>query len=141
MANLVQTTDYILMDEPCLQMDERNLVATDGHGWRRYQRFIVLRSERPAEHVIDMGPRESFTHEELLVRGAVQDPTTGRVEVLHTVGELKDIADYMREKPALSTTRDARDIWGEYFKQLENAQKLVTATSTYGPGGSTIRGS
>lgn len=126
------------MDEPCLQLEEMNKPGPPGKGWRRYQRVIVVRNDRPAEYEVDLGAREDFDHEEINVQGAVQDAVTGKVEILHTVAELKEIADFLRAEPKLSF--DRRDIWKEYFDGLENRIKLATATSTFGPGGPLVRG-
>ena len=105
---------------------------------RRFQIILVLRNGALAEYRTDLGPASEFTTPEFRIIGGVVDEITGRGEILHTVGELKDIATEMheREAPALRP----RDIWQEYFDLSEEKAKSAVGYTIFGPGGSTIRG-
>ena len=105
---------------------------------RRFQIILVIRNDALAEYRIDLGPASDFTIPEFRIPGGIVDESTGRGEILHTVGELKDIATAMheREAPALRP----RDIWQEYFDLSEEKAKSAVGYTIFGPGGSTIRG-
>lgn len=86
------------MDEPCLLLSEQHLQAPGSRGWRRYQILHVMRGDKPAEFRRDMGPASKFKHvDPFRIPGGARDADTGRYHVEHTVGELIDIADFLRE--------------------------------------------
>ena len=94
---IYQGTSYALNDEPCLGLYELNFKAPDQRSRRRYQIIVVIRDDKPAEYTHDMGLASKFKGiDQFRVPGGVTNEKTGRIEILHTVGELKDIADYMR---------------------------------------------
>lgn len=96
---LYQATDYILFDEPCYGLYELNYKSPDQHTRRRYQIIIVMRNDKPAEYRKDMGSVKKFKGlDQFRIPGGVQNETTGRFDIVHTVGELMDIADYLRVK-------------------------------------------
>ena len=99
----------------------------------------VIRYDKPAKHMLDMGPYESFTTSEFHLPGAVKDERTGSVTIVHTVGELQDIANALRDQQQ-EETAPRRYIWQDYFNQLDQQKRLKSGHSTFGPGGSTVRG-
>ena len=96
---LVGTT-YTLLDEPCLELKELNLKSPDQRSRRRYQIITVIRNDKPAEFRKDLGLAKKFKHDQIRIPGGVVDEITGRIFIEHTVGQLLDIANYIRMKPA-----------------------------------------
>ena len=105
---------------------------------RRFQIILVIRDNDLAEYRIDLGPSSNFTAPEFRIPGGIVDELTGRGEILHTVGELKDIAIEMRERGVPTLPR--RDIWQEFYDQQEEKEKSAIGYTIFGPGGSTVRG-
>ena len=105
---------------------------------RRFQIILVIRDNDLAEYRIDLGPSSDFTAPEFRIPGGIVDEITGRGEILHTVGELKDIAIEMRERGVPTLPR--RDICQEFYDQQEENEKSAIGYTIFGPGGSTVRG-
>lgn len=98
MAGLALATTHVSNDEPCLYLNEVHLQSPGSRGWRRYQVLIVMRGDRPAEFRTDMGPAERFKDvQPFRIPGGAVDEQTGRFHIEHTVGELVDLANYLRE--------------------------------------------
>jgi len=135
--SLLPATLEVSYDELAFNLSELIQPAPVGAP-RRFQIILVIRNDALAEYRIDLGPASSFTTPEFRIPGGVVDEITGRGEILHTVGELKDIATEMheREAPALRP----RDIWQEYFDLSEEQAKSAVGYTIFGPGGSTVRG-
>ena len=83
-------------NEPCFNLSELNQKSPDGKSWRRFQIALVIRDGSFAEWRRDMGPAETFTANQFRIPGGVIDSKTGQVEILHTIEELWDIADHLR---------------------------------------------
>ena len=105
---------------------------------RRFQIILVIRDNDLAEYRIDLGPSSDFTAPEFRIPGGIVDEITGRGEILHTVGELKDIAIAMRERGVPTLPR--RNIWQEFYDLQEEKEKSAVGYTIFGPGGSTVRG-
>ena len=136
---MVLLIDEVSPDEPCLRLSELYQLDENNSKLRRYQVTYVIRYDKPAKHMLDMGPYESFTTSEFHLPGAVKDERTGSVTIVHTVGELQDIANALRDQQQ-EETAPRRDIWQDYFNQLDQQKRLMSGHSTFGPGGSTVRG-
>ena len=136
---MVLLIDEVSPDEPCLRLSELYQLDENNSKLRRYQVTYVIRYDKPAKHMLDMGPYESFTASEFHLPGAVKDERTGSVTIVHTVGELQDIANALRDQQQ-EETAPRRDIWQDYFTQLDQQKRLMSGHSTFGPGGSTVRG-
>jgi hypothetical protein len=136
---MVLLIDEVSPDEPCLRLSELYQLDENNSKLRRYQVTYVIRYDKPAKHMLDMGPYESFTTSEFHLPGAVKDERTGNVTIVHTVGELQDIANALRDQQQ-EETAPRRDIWQDYFNQLDQQKRLMSGHSTFGPGGSTVRG-
>ena len=136
---MVLLIDEVSPDEPCLRLSELYQLDENNSKLRRYQVTYVIRYDKPAKHMLDMGPYESFTTSEFQLPGAVKDEQTGHVTIVHTVGELQDIANALRDQQQ-EETAPRRDIWQDYFNQLDQQKRLMSGHSTFGPGGSTVRG-
>ncbi len=136
---MVLLIDEVSPDEPCLRLSELYQLDENNSKLRRYQVTYVIRYDKPAKHMLDMGLYESFTTSEFHLPGAVKDERTGNVTIVHTVGELQDIANALRDQQQ-EETAPRRDIWQDYFNQLDQQKRLMSGHSTFGPGGSTVRG-
>ena len=136
---MVLLIDEVSPDEPCLRLSELYQLDENNSKLRRYQVTYVIRYDKPAKHMLDMGPYESFTTSEFHLPGAVKDERTGSVTIVHTVGELQDIANALRDQKQEEVS-PRRDIWQDYFTQLDQQKRLMSGHSTFGPGGSTVRG-
>lgn len=133
MSQLIAGTSAVSMDEPCLGVSELNLQSPGSRGWRRYQVIRVVRNDQPAEMRRDLGPMTSFTVEEFRIPGGVVEETTGRIYIEHTVGELLDIAEYLRlgdfERPQLQPD----DLVKRYHDNIERQQAQAVNRSAFGP--------
>jgi hypothetical protein len=138
LSPIKQAVDAVSLDEPCLRLTEMHSLAPNKGGWHRYQTITVMRNDRPATCTRDLGHRDQFEASEFHIPGGVVDEYTGRITILHTVGELIDIADHMRDRRENFTL--TRDIWADYAEQVDQKQRLTSGRSTYGPGGSVTRG-
>lgn len=121
------------MDEPCFQLSEVNLQSgLPGVGWRRYQFLYVVRGDKLAEYRQDMGPAGDFTAPQFRIPGGVQNEQTGYCEILHTVGELRDIADDQRDRPAsIFGDIEPTDLWGDWFAEKEEKWRWRNRASTF----------
>ena len=114
--SLLPATLEVSYDEPAFYLSE--LVQPSPLGApRRFQIILVIRNDAIAEYRVDLGSAKEFTTPEFRIPGGVVDESTGRGEILHTVGELKDIATEMhtRAAPVVQTP----DIWGDYYDYLD----------------------
>lgn len=91
-------THFLSIDEPCLGLYEMVMQSTGSRGFHRYQIFKVIRDgDKIAEYQRDMGDSDQWEGvEQFRIPGGVQDEDTGRIYIEHTVGELIDIAEWLR---------------------------------------------
>ena len=123
MSKLISAAIEVHLDEPAFNLSEVNLQAPDNSGWRRYQIIYVVRGERMAEYREDLGPKDNFAADSFRIPGGVWDANTKRMEVLHSVGELREIAEYVRLGPTVKPHIEKRDLVHEYNDHMD---KLVT---------------
>ncbi len=91
-------TNYVLDDEPCIGLYEMEEQAPDSKGFHRYQIIHVMRNDELAEYRKDLGLAKKFKHDSIRIPGGAR--MKGVFYIEHTVGELRDIADAVRNKPA-----------------------------------------
>ena len=99
MPKLVVGAAGITDDEPALALYELNLKTPDERARHRYQIVMVIRGDKPAEFRIDLGDAKKFKHDQIRIPGGARDDATGKFHIEHTVGELKDIARWVRDNP------------------------------------------
>jgi len=129
---ILPTTLFSRKDEPCVLLVEVNRLSPDNRGMRRYQIVVVVRNDRPAEFRTDMGP--ATEDEQFRVLGCVEDEVTGHVEVLHTVEELREIADYLRDRRSGWTQEiEAHDLVRGYHNYMEELPLVLRHVSVSGP--------
>jgi hypothetical protein len=123
MSKLISAAIEVHLDEPAFNLSEVNLQAPDNSGWHRYQIISVVRGEKMAEYREDLGPKDSFTADSFRIPGGVWDSNTRRIEVLHSVGELREIAEYVRLGPTVKPVIQNRDLVHDYNEHMD---RLVT---------------
>ena len=108
---------------------ELNLQSPGNSGHRRYQVVIVVRNDRPAEFRLDLGPVTG--DEEFRIMGCVEDDR--HMEVLHTVAELREIADYLRERRSGWTKQiEPTDLVKGYHDYMEELPLALRHSSISG---------
>lgn len=107
--------------EPAFNLSEMNLKAPGKLGVRRYRVVSVIRGDRLAEHFEDLGPADTFTASEFRIPGGVWDGK--HAEILHTVEELRSIADDMQH--TTPPTFQSRDLVEEFISNREQRTQLI----------------
>ena len=135
MPLLIAGTLVISPDEPCFGIAEVNLQSgLPGVGWRRYQIGYVVRQDKLAEFRRDLGPLDAFKCSQFRIPGGVIDGHTGKGEILHTVGELMDIADKLRAGQLGESSKvKPDDLLGKAIREAEEVQKRKRHVTTSGP--------
>jgi hypothetical protein len=113
-------TSTVSMDEWAYILYEVNKPAPDSRSVRRYRHIQVVRADRLAEYVQDMGPSDIF-REEFSIPGGVIDEKTGKFSPEHTVGELVTIAEQLYREPydMNEIEEDRLDLVGGYWDTVE----------------------
>ena len=126
------TTLVIKQDEPCFNLSELNqLSPPPNQKLHRYRVVLVIRDDRLAEYRHDLGPTENFTRPEFRIPGGVS-LGGGKVEILHTVAELQEIADHLRNEP-WSLPFQPADLTQEYYNYIDQLPRFRRHQSTFGP--------
>ena len=141
-AAIVPVALFVSMDEPCMGLYELNQMAPDSKSIRRYQIIRVLRGDRIAEYRKDLGSRTSFIAPEFRVPGGVIDTRTKRISIMHTVGELIDIANFQREGIIRQPDKPKpTDLVKGYHDHMDQKAKLRRKASSFGALHKVQRGS
>ena len=125
MSKLVSAAIEVHLDEPAFNLVEMNLQAPDSSGWRRYQIISVVRGQRLAEYREDLGAAKDFTADAFRIPGGVWDAATRRMEVLHSVGELREVAEAIRLGPTVRPEITPRDLVSEYHDHVDRLVATV----------------
>lgn len=155
MTVLETATIAITMDEPALSLWEGVLTAPDYRGRFRYQIIRVIRQDRPAEFRLNMGPDALWTGPDgfhipggdivlmdgtmIMIPAVIPYEKIRRITIVHTVGELRDMADIMRDAPSRLLQIEPRDMLSDLRTQNQDFLKWDRFVSTFGYGGQTIR--
>lgn len=133
-GDLIVATTEVTEDEPCLGLHEINLQSPGSKGFHRYQIAYVMRADRPAARFVDLGAARKFKAPQFRIPGGAKDPITGRYKIVHTVGQLRDIADDIRAKRAdLLADPNPVDFRQQLIDQSEQVRLLHRRASTSGP--------
>lgn len=134
---IVAETLAVSNDEPCFLLAELNLQSPGSRGWHRYQVLTVVRNDRLAQATVDLGPREQYAAAEFRVLGGVQDEVTGKIDILCTVGELRDLADVQRSGglPVPDHLLEPSDLLGAYHELRDRRRLANVQRSTFAAGG------
>ncbi len=93
--------------------------------------MYVVRADRLAEYREDMGPTKEFATREFRILGGVP-VGNGRYDILHTVGELCDIADAMHRK-VFDYEEEHKITGSSIYDYLEQLDRQRQRKSTFGP--------
>ena len=138
MAKLFPVTLAYRRDEPCFNLSELNQLTTGlNQVLRRFQIIIVVRDDSLAEYRVDLGLASDFKRPEFRIPGGVV-VGHGRIEILHTVAELQEIADNLRHTPFALPFAPA-DLTKEYYDYIDELPRLKKAQSTFGPTHALVR--
>ena len=133
MPLLMAETLVVTMDEPCFLLVEVNLQSPGSRGWHRYQILTVVRDEKLANARVDLGPAKDYIAPQFRVIGGVHDEHTGKTELLHTVGELVDIADFQRAGMIRQPEIQQSDLQDGYYKHRDAVRLASRRVSQFGP--------
>ncbi len=142
----------ISLDDPCISLKEWNMgygdllaaglfdeEAIDYSGKHRYQIILAVHGARPVKYVEDMGPEGNYPNPSpfIVLAGA---RVGNRFDCLHTVEWARETADELRRQPMDGIEVPVTDLVQRYIDETENSWAAAVGRSTFGPGGSTIRG-
>ena len=131
-GKVVVATNVVSMDEPCFGLSEVNLMSPGSRGVHRYQVLAVLRQGKLVSFMRDMGPISEFAGiQQFRVPGGIMDEATERYEILHTVGELYDIADYLRNGYSKPPDFTPGDLYRDLRLQKEEKARCYKRASTF----------
>jgi len=116
------TTNFISMDEPAILLYETNGPALDSQSLRRWRHILVVRNDKPADYVTDMGLASDFS-DELSIPGGVAEG--GRFVSVEKVGDLMDFADGLRNQPFDVEDIVLTDLEGGYHDVMEQRQLVL----------------
>lgn len=138
---MIVGTTYIKRDEYAVSLSEMDLLAPDFKSKHRYQLIYVIRDYNLAEYRTDLGPANSATPP-FRIMGAAIDGS--KIYFEHTVAELLDMADALREdtkrfKERLKELSEQSTLIPDIIDQVERNQRVIENKSVFGPGGSTQR--
>lgn len=91
-------THYVSENEPCFLYTELDDLPPKGK-LHRYRNIFVIRSDRIAKYIEDMGLSSKQKHDPCRILGGVIDPDTKRIFIEHTVAELRAIAAQLKARP------------------------------------------
>jgi hypothetical protein len=117
MANLIIGTDKVNEDEPCVSLKEQNEPSPFG-GRHRYQIIRVLRGQKIVEFRHDLGKAENFKANAFIIPGAGDDNIP-----VHKVGELVEIANYLRTEKPRHPEKPMQDLLAGYYYMMEAKRK------------------
>jgi hypothetical protein len=126
-------------NEKALLLVERNENRPDYKGFRRYLTIFVVRKDRLAKYMEDMGNSDLFAAPELQIPGG--DPGKPLGEWEETVAALKDYADDFREwLTQRRFERAVMDLQGGFHDQIDEEARALRALSQFGPLSNVQRG-
>jgi hypothetical protein len=115
MSRLILATDKVNEDEPCISLKE--LVENSPMGKKhRYQIIRVLRGDKIVEFRHDLGRANRFKAGQFIIPGCGEDNVP-----VERVGDLVEIADYMREQKPRHPEMPMQDLLSGYY-EVRNAQ-------------------
>lgn len=112
MSKLLYGTTFVRDNEPCLMLKEIARQSPNSKGFHRYQIIKVLRDDKIVEFEQDLGLSKNIRVDPFIIPGGVETKRGG--EILHNVGELRDIAEQVRntkfwDKKELAQNNDIRE--------------------------------
>jgi hypothetical protein len=99
-------TNWVNFNEPCYGLYELNYQSPGNKGFHRYQIVLVVRNDQITEYRKDLGKASKFKGvDQIRIPGGIRQ-ANGKIIIVHTVGELMDIADDLRAGKSLFDKRE-----------------------------------
>lgn len=118
---MIAGTDFVLEDEPCFALFERNIMPPDSRGVRRYEILHIIRNWTPYEYRRDMGLAadwEAKGIQEFRILGGILEDNI--LEAYETVGSMREQAHKIRGAPAMDIVELVQDgLWAELKSRPE----------------------
>ena len=128
---ITNRTPYVLADEKAMGLLEVELQTEDGKDTHRFQILSVIRNDKQANYVVDLGSRLKFPNPPLNIISYME----------HSVAELQDMANEARARSDVTkrlaelqeeSSKD-RNIIKEFLEQKERNSKIIANRSQLGP--------
>ena len=129
-------TRAVVDDEPCYVLAELNLPSRSGKSKSRFQVLRIVRDDRLVTAYVYLGPARTFKADQLLIPGGQVE--NGRGIAWHTVAELQEIADNLREQP-LHRETEPSDMQKAFQTMVEEKKRMLRKQSSFGPVGQLVR--
>ena len=128
-ADLTDQTPYVNEDEKVLGLQEVDLLTEDYKAVHRFQIIYVVRNDKPAKFVTDLGSTLLFPNPPLNIIDN------------GTVAEIRDMADDARGRSSVTArlaelqeeSATDKNIIKEFLEHKERLAKIVKNKSHYGP--------
>jgi len=114
MRQVIEATTVLFPDEAAWNLSEVNLMSPDGRGFHRYQVITVVRDDKLKDAHIDMGNEKQYNAMQFRI------PALG----CHTVAELRNIADYLRDLKPRQPEKTRTDLLILYAQYEETKRSL-----------------
>ena len=127
MNELVVAASVVKNDEPALRLEELNVQGIKGQGMQRRQFIHVIRDDKRAIWSEDLGDADSFHAPPFAIPSLME----------HTVGELREIADQLRESKQgadrIQELSEASTMLEDAIEQAEQRTLKMHRISVSGP--------
>lgn len=121
LALLIPGMHTLHPDEKCWSLYERDEITADFKQVRRMQTVRVIRGGRLVEFSVDLGPASAFTAAAFTIASMLED----------SVGEVRDIAEYMRSDHQADLQRVMDDQRDEGPSIVDRAIESAAQMQTY----------
>lgn len=127
--HLESATIAVSLDEGCFALHEENIIRrtlkrnSSETEWRRVQQLYVVRNDRIAVYEEDIGPAVPHDEGFNLIGGVLFE--SGRIEIYHTVAEMREWADEERDTRRVTSLLkemapiDLRQGLIDHYEQIE----------------------
>ena len=127
MSELVVAASIVKNDEPALRLEELNVQGIKGQGMQRRQFIHVIRDDKRAVWSEDLGDADSFHAPPFAIPSLME----------HTVAELREIADQLRESKQgadrIQELSEASTLINDAIDQAEELTLKMRRVSVNGP--------
>ena len=130
-------TQTVSDDEPCFLLTEGDRLSEDSKEMGRYQTLRIVRKDSLVTACVYLGPSSKYQADGFQIPGGWIDDD-GRGEAVHTVAELREIADYFRSEPPRRELAPW-DLDAAYKNHVEERVRAQDHRSTFGSKGSIVR--
>lgn len=130
-TELQEKTDFILPDEKAVGLQEVDLLTDDYKETHRYQIIYVIRNDKPAKYITDLGLSLRYPNPPLNIYAALE----------HSVAELQDMAEDARDRSNVvkriaelqEESSKEKSIIKEFLEQKDRDIRIRKNRSHHGP--------